>query len=129
MEGVSTVPGQSVDSLCNVRSGVDCQVVEGSYNLGKGKARVWCVLFRIREGSIRLQWDGEPGAVGLREHAVCLEQVLSEPGLADVQGSSSSTSGDFIAHKDRWFSKISCLVELHDLVFVLLEDKLSWQVY
>ena len=37
MEGVSTVPGQSVDSLCNIRSCVDCQVVEGSHNLGKGK--------------------------------------------------------------------------------------------
>ena len=48
MEGVSTVPGQSVDSLGNVRSGVDCQVVEGSYNLGKGKTSVWGVLFRIR---------------------------------------------------------------------------------
>ena len=55
---------------------------------------------------------------------MCLEQVLSEPGLADVEGSSSCISGDLIAHKDRWLSKISGLVELHDLVFVLLEDVL-----
>ena len=73
IEGVGTVPGQSVDSLGNVRSGVDCQVVEGSYNLSKGETSVWGVLFRVGEGGIRLEWNGEPGAVGLREHAVCSE--------------------------------------------------------
>ena len=84
MERMGAVSGQRVDSLGYVRSVVDCQVVEGSYNLGKGKTSVWGVLLRIGEGSIRLQWDGEPGAVGLREHAVCFEQILSEPGLTDV---------------------------------------------
>ena len=55
---------------------------------------------------------------------MCSEEVLGEPGLTDVECSSSCISGDLIAYKDRWFSKISGLVELHDFVFVLLQDVL-----
>ena len=84
MQRMGTVSGKTVDSLGNVWSCVDCQVVEGPHNLSKGEASFWGAFLMVGEQGIRLERNGESGAARFRHHVVGLEEFLCEAGLADV---------------------------------------------